>query len=250
MAMDNQVVLTSFVYEMDAQVLVMELQAAGIDAMVRKDDCGGMRPAITNERGMEVLVDRADLERAQELLAVIEAEKVDAGPSKTGLRRRCTGAGALIAGIILGAAAMGLISWRKAESADYSGTEEADFNQDGRNDALFEYDKDGNLVRSLFDNNYDGEWDAWYFYEWRVIVSSRHDVDFNGKTDLWVTYKSGTSETAVYRPNGNAAFGRKQQYRSGIFQAEDVDTTGDGKYDTRIKYGPFENVISSNPILL
>lgn len=40
MGMDNQVVLTSFVYEMDAPVLVSELQAAGMDATVRMDDCG------------------------------------------------------------------------------------------------------------------------------------------------------------------------------------------------------------------
>lgn len=68
MSIDKIMVLTSFVNEMDAQVVVSELKAMGIEAMIRKDDCGGMRPMVTAERGVEVLVCERDLEQASEII--------------------------------------------------------------------------------------------------------------------------------------------------------------------------------------
>ncbi|MDF7801828.1 hypothetical protein P4C99_20285 [Pontiellaceae bacterium B1224] len=69
MSMDKIVVLTSFVNEMDAEVVVSELKAMGIDAMIRKDDCVGMRPMIAAERGVEVLVCERDFKQASEIIS-------------------------------------------------------------------------------------------------------------------------------------------------------------------------------------
>lgn len=243
MGMDKLVVLTSFVYEMDAQVLVSELQAGGIDARIRMDDCGGMRPGITNERGVEVLVDQADLKSAQELIASIDAEQAvtegsGVAPNKKPVRL------AFIVGIIIGMAAWSLSSWIRTHVMDYSGTVEVDTNKDGQKDALYEYDEDGYTVRSAFDNNHDGEKDDWYYFRQGALTVSRHDLDFNGIVDETIEYENRNPVVAVIKPNGSEVFGREQKYEFGIFHSEDVDTTGDGKYDTRILYDPFQKITS------
>ncbi|MDF7825798.1 hypothetical protein P4B35_17345 [Pontiellaceae bacterium B12227] len=248
MGMDNQVVLTSFVYEMDAQVLVLELQASGIDAMVRKDDCGGARPAITNERGIEVLVAKDDLTRAQEILRVINAEKANAAPVDQQPRRKGVLPGVFFGGVLVGAFLVWGYAWLEERDADYSGVVQEDFSGDGMNDAQFEYDKDGNTMRSVFDNNNDGEWDVWFSFKDNITTTSRHDLDFNGKLDALMVYETGNISSITFTPNENDAFGRKQFYEYGVFKFEEVDTTGDGKYDTRIQYDPFQKIISEESI--
>jgi hypothetical protein len=61
------VVVSTFPSTPDAQIAKGVLDDAGIDAMIRSDDAGGMYPAIS---GAELLVRREDVQRANDALHV------------------------------------------------------------------------------------------------------------------------------------------------------------------------------------
>jgi hypothetical protein len=75
----NLIVIRTFLNNFDAELARGALEAAGIDSMIRADDCGGTRPHLWMG-GVELLVREADLERAQEILtreplAIMEDER-------------------------------------------------------------------------------------------------------------------------------------------------------------------------------
>jgi hypothetical protein len=65
--MTDLVVLRTYVNNFDAELARGALEAAGIDSMIRTDDCGGMRPHLWMG-GVELLVRAEDLERGDEVL--------------------------------------------------------------------------------------------------------------------------------------------------------------------------------------
>jgi hypothetical protein len=62
------VVIRSFSDRFEADLAQSALEAAGIDAIVRSDDAGGMRPALTFANGAQLVVRSEDAERADEIL--------------------------------------------------------------------------------------------------------------------------------------------------------------------------------------
>lgn len=61
--------------EIEARMAEGLLRSAGIDCMVQKDDCGGMRPHISWSLGVKLLVREEDADDARELLAAPPAEE-------------------------------------------------------------------------------------------------------------------------------------------------------------------------------
>ena len=68
MMADDLVVVATFVNNFEAEVARGALEAAGIDVLIRADDCGGTRPHLWMG-GVELLVRAEDVERAREVLA-------------------------------------------------------------------------------------------------------------------------------------------------------------------------------------
>jgi hypothetical protein len=67
-AMDDALrVIRTFVNKVDADIARSALEAAGIDAMIRSDDCGGTRPHMWMG-GVELLVREEDAAEADEVL--------------------------------------------------------------------------------------------------------------------------------------------------------------------------------------
>ncbi|HEY2904557.1 MAG TPA: DUF2007 domain-containing protein [Vicinamibacterales bacterium] len=62
------VVVQSFGDRFEAELAQSALEAAGITSIVRSDDAGGMRPAMTFANGAELVVRTEDAERAAEIL--------------------------------------------------------------------------------------------------------------------------------------------------------------------------------------
>jgi uncharacterized protein YecE (DUF72 family) len=62
------VVAKTFYNEYEAQIAKSKLEALGIDAMVVKDDAGGMEPQLQITEGVKVYVREDDLIVAQEIL--------------------------------------------------------------------------------------------------------------------------------------------------------------------------------------
>jgi len=66
---DDLIVVHAFGSQPEADLARSALDAAGIDAMVRADSGGGMRPALAwSGVGFEVLVRAADAQAAREIL--------------------------------------------------------------------------------------------------------------------------------------------------------------------------------------
>jgi len=61
------VVIRTYLNHIEAELLKTVLEAAGIVAFIRSDDCGGMRPHLWMG-GVDLLVPAEDVEQAEELL--------------------------------------------------------------------------------------------------------------------------------------------------------------------------------------
>jgi hypothetical protein len=253
MGMDNQVVLTSFVYEMDALVVVLELQAAGIDAVIQKDDCGGMRPWITNERGIEVLVPAAELEQAR--LVLSEHERVKTEKEVPVAAKERTGGGCasfafvLLVGLAAGYVMAHLVNYFQTGRVKLVGNSySADRNGDGKADIIYLYDKGNVYIGGKSDDNFDGKWDSWWKSEGDVQLESTADTDFNGVVDATTTYSNSVACQTDFRPNGSESLTRRELHRNGVFFKELIDTNGDGTLDLETEYDAFVDETYSGPI--
>lgn len=77
--MTDLVVVATYLTGFDADLARTALEAAGVDCMVRADDCGGLRPHLWMG-GVELLVRDEDRERAEEVLGSIADERDAAAP--------------------------------------------------------------------------------------------------------------------------------------------------------------------------
>jgi len=66
------VLLKEYSSELDAIFARTLLDSEGIEAMIFKDDAGGMEPQFQLTRGVCLMVRKEDLERATELIAGLE----------------------------------------------------------------------------------------------------------------------------------------------------------------------------------
>jgi hypothetical protein len=85
---------------------------------------------------------------------------------------------------------------------------ERDLNGDGRVDMWEAYDKDGNLVKQVF------------------------DLDFDGKPDLVLSYEKGQLVTKEFAPGFDGMVRTTEYYEDGKLVRKERDTKGDGKVDT------------------
>lgn len=77
---DHQVVLKTYITEIEADMDRGRLESAGIDAMITSDDCGGMRPHLAYSLGVKLLVAREDQGRAKELLGALDLPVEETSP--------------------------------------------------------------------------------------------------------------------------------------------------------------------------
>ena len=68
-AEQDLVAIRTFNNGIEAEVARTALEAAGIDAVVRSDDAGGLHPGMWTASGVRVLVRPEDSERAEEILS-------------------------------------------------------------------------------------------------------------------------------------------------------------------------------------
>ncbi len=68
---EEVIVIKMFDNEMDATIAQQVLQESGVTAFVFKDDAGGMEPHLQRTSGVRLVVNRADAERAHEILQTL-----------------------------------------------------------------------------------------------------------------------------------------------------------------------------------
>ena len=67
-------VVGTYLNEVEAQLTLQLLEAEGVEAMIQKDNCGGMYPQMALIRGIRVLVSEADESAAR---TIIDARAVE-----------------------------------------------------------------------------------------------------------------------------------------------------------------------------
>jgi len=67
------VAIRTFVTAIDAELAQSALEAAGIESLMRTDDCGGLRPHMQMSEGVELLVREEDAEEAARVLSTASA---------------------------------------------------------------------------------------------------------------------------------------------------------------------------------
>ncbi len=67
--MEGYVVVATVADEVSAELAQAALAAAGIEAYLRREDVGGMLPALQQSRGIKVLVDAAHADEARTILS-------------------------------------------------------------------------------------------------------------------------------------------------------------------------------------
>ena len=74
-------VVRVFSTEIEAEIAMSALEAAGIECVMRRDDCGGVQPAMGLVTGIQVVVPDEDLDAATEVLdaSAEDAEDVEGG---------------------------------------------------------------------------------------------------------------------------------------------------------------------------
>jgi hypothetical protein len=80
---DTLVPVRTFLTAIDAEVARGALAAAGIESMIRADDCGGTRPHLWMG-GVELIVRRDDATRAEEILSLPPIQEVPGDPDTGG----------------------------------------------------------------------------------------------------------------------------------------------------------------------
>ena len=67
-----QIAIRNYISEPPAIMDKMLLEGSGVEAIIQKDDCGGMRPYLQVMTGVQLLVAQEDVERAMEILKETE----------------------------------------------------------------------------------------------------------------------------------------------------------------------------------
>lgn len=280
---DETVVLRTFASEAEATFAAERLESEGVEVLIRKDDCGGAYPALQLSGGVKLMVNSADLERAETILRDMEGEDFsevedqigameDSGPlGETSEPENPTGRrwspllslGMFLLGLIAGYYISDLLAHRSS----FTGVEKTHVDASGKARVFYHY-IDGKLMRVEQDRNGDGRPDVWEKYEAGKLISGKYDNNFDGKPDTWVTYKDefnyiletdtdfdGKPDCASYFADGvvqkidwhvrnSTDVDLRAFYDDGVLKLKLVDTDGDGVFDLRIIYDHFERPIA------
>jgi hypothetical protein len=77
MPLSHLVTVRTFLNRIEADLALTALQAAGIDAVLQLDDCGGVRPSLWLS-GVDLLVRPEDFRRATDILDLPAFQSVEA----------------------------------------------------------------------------------------------------------------------------------------------------------------------------
>ena len=106
---------------------------------------------------------------------------------------------------------------------------ELDTNRDGTLDLIRTFAETGDLEAEEADRNYDGKSDIWITYEKGVISKQVFDTTFRGKPDEYHYYKDGKLKRIERDRNGDGKIDIWEFYVEGRLERMGVDSDFDGR---------------------
>ncbi len=114
---------------------------------------------------------------------------------------------------------------------------------DGRPDQTILYDRATHRVgRVEEDSNRDGNVDSWTDYQDGEIARRRNDTNHDATVDTWTFYRDGETTRHEQDTTGNGFRDRVGFYLAGKLVREEQDTTASGRPDVILHYDASENV--------
>jgi hypothetical protein len=262
--MNEPAVIRTFSLESEAIVASTVLSGAGVENRIVSDDAGGAYASLPFGSGYNIVIDKADLEKATEALSSASAqldENTDVGKRETEPEQSSISwQWYFFLGIGIGIV-MGLVSYWgywKTKSVigvhykfEYQGglvtKATRDRNHDGKRD-YWTYYRDGDAYRTEADNNFDGKVDDWTTFIREDSSVSKADVDSNGVPDITCEYKNGVLTKIWIHPNNEKRVFMLQYYSNGLLDSEFVSYDSSGVFDKKISFDRFMNITSEQKL--
>lgn len=243
---------------LDARIVADQLARQGIHAEI----FGGDLPGAAGElpAGGQVRVMVADEDVAEALRVVADWESTTARQAREHYRAvdRSRALAAFALGLITGIAGVVIfISLPDAPDQtryfDHNGDQQPDAwhhfqqgrlhrirkdrNFDGQADAAWTFTPDGRRDSAELDQDFDGRRETRVAFDNDLVSERRVDLDGDGRTDLSELYRHGVLRLRRYHHPDTGEVVKRTRYRAGILpRAAEIDTTGDGIAETRIRY--------------
>lgn len=135
-------------------------------------------------------------------------------------------------------------SWYKYSIHGTLESAEFDQNNDGEIDAWSIYMPKSGLI-SLFkqDKNYDSRPDLWQYYSNNQVIRYESDNDFDGRRDNWGFFENEVIKENMWSYSQDGIVNRKDLFRHGVLYKALFDLDSDGSFDEQAFYDDFERVI-------
>jgi len=262
------IVLRTFTNEAAAHQAVNLLRNARIEGFIVTDDCGGLYPPLNAGSPFRLVVSEVHRDAAEQVLAEREGDSapmMERAPSIDSMKpadspNPPSSVRALVVFVLGVMAGMLILAGYRMSQDVFTGTDQRDFNYDGRTDVWDTYVK-GKISRVALDNNGDERPDVWYFYEGDVIARWEEDCNFDGQVDIWGTYDSRgvtrsskqdldfdgkvdvtnsfqfglTKESHTLLPQSGSVW-IKSFFTNGLLREELLDRNHDGKFDEKLSF--------------
>jgi hypothetical protein len=174
---------------LDAQMLMHALQEKGVAAELH-----GQSSSHHLGQPVSIWVPEEQSAVAGRIISIIEASQPDAQEDEEDTERQPPATGrstsrfhaGLLMGLVLGYGALVFQNWASSREAS---RRDSDRNGDGVQDAWAKYSILNNeLVRTIYDSDFDGSPDRWDYYENGLVARSESDRNRDGKPDFWWFY--------------------------------------------------------------
>lgn len=245
---------------LEAHMILNLLQQHGIDCRIDGEYLQGGVGELQAMNFVRVLVDDADVGKAQAVIDEWDTTQIDATVGQQPVSKSSGIGVGMLFGLLIGA---GLTFWIYNSPVTIDGI---DHNNDGQLDETWLY-KDGRISKITTDRNLDGETDSIYFYNQKgLIYKAETDENFDGVYETAYRYRRGnvdyhesdTDQDGTIDYVGRYEHGnfveaeiidpvthvprKRQLYRMDKLLSAEFDSNGDGQYDLEYEYDFFEQI--------
>jgi hypothetical protein len=122
-----------------------------------------------------------------------------------------------------------------------------DRNFDGNVDAIWRYTDEGRKQAAELDQDFDGRRETRVSFNDNLVESREMDLDGDGRPDISEAYRHGVLRERRFHDPATGEIRKRTRYEAGVRPREsELDTTGDGITDTRIRYNRYGEPANGN----